>query len=106
MRNVFRIAALTAAIAAVGLVSPADAKPKHNHGDQHQAYAGHSRGHHEYRHAYRHYRGPGYGYSGSSMAPGWQGWYGGERPFGWSRGMKRGWHGHHTPPGLYGQYYR
>jgi len=106
MRNIFRVAALAAAIAVVGLVNPADAKPKHQHGDDYHSYADHAYGHHNPWHADRHYRGPGYPYSGSSMAPGWQGWYGGERPPGWSHGAKRGWHGHDMPPGLYRQYYR
>src|SRR5215208_3789278 len=90
MRYVFRVAALAAAIAAVGLVNPADAKPKHKHGDDYHAYADHAYGHHNRWHADRHYRGPGYPYSGSSMAPGWQGWHSGERPPGWSHGAKRG----------------
>jgi hypothetical protein len=106
MRNVFRIAALAAAIAAVGFINPADAKPKHKHGHDHHAYADYARGYHNHRHADRYYRGRGYPYSGSSMAPGWHGWYGGERPPGWSHGVKRGWRGHDMPPGHYRQYYR
>jgi hypothetical protein len=106
MRNVFRVAAFAAAIATVGLVNPADAKPKHNHGHDHHAYANHAYGYHNSWHADRYHRGPGYPYSGSSMAPGWQGWYGGDRPPGWSHGAKHGWHGHDMPPGLYRQYSR
>ena len=106
MRNIFGAAALVAAIAAVGFANPADAKPKHHHGHHHHAYAGHSHGYYGPRHAYRHDRWPGYRYSGSSMAPGWQGWYGGDWPPGWGHGVKRGWHGHGVPPGHWHREYR
>ena len=96
MNKFFRMAALAAAVIVVGLINPADAKPKHKH-----------------KHAKRHHRGPDYRYSGASMGPhGWtgygpaHGWYGGERPPGWSRGAKRGWNGRHMPPGQYRKYHR
>lgn len=103
MGAILRMAALAAAIAAVGVVAPADAKPKHGHGQyvsRHQARIDHG-----YRNVYRHYRGPEYRYSGSSMAPGWRGRYGGERPPGWNHGVTRGWNARHAPPGHQGGYY-
>lgn len=105
MGAILRMAALAAAIAAVGVVTPADAKPKH--GQEHYVSRHHAPMHNGYGHASRHYSGYGHRYSGSSMAPGWRGWYGGERPPGWSHGAKRGWNGRHVPPEHQrGYYYR
>ena len=110
MQKFFRITAFAAAIVALGLANPAEAKPKHKHG--YHAYSGqvYKPGKHKYRHAKRHYRGPEYRYSGASVAPwGWGGyapWYGGDRPPGWSQGAKRGWQDRPMPPGQYKKYYR
>jgi hypothetical protein len=113
MRNVFQMAALAAVIVAVGLVNPAAAKPKHKDGQQAHAGQVYKQPKHKNRHAKRHRRGPEHRYSGASvMPPGWaghgpsHGWYGGDRPPGWSRGAKRGWQGRPMPPGQYRKYYR
>jgi hypothetical protein len=115
MRNIFRMAAFAAAIAAIGFVGPVEAKPKHKQG--HHAHAGqvhkHYKHKHKHRHARRHSRGPEHRYSGAStVPPGWvvygppHGWYGSDRPPGWNRGAKRGWQGRPMPPGQYRKHYR
>jgi hypothetical protein len=112
MHKFFRMVALVAAIAAVGLVNPAVAKPKKKQDHGHHAYAGqvYKPGKYTSRHANHHYRRPEYRYSGASVAPWGRGfyapWYGGDRPPGWSRGVKRGWQGRPMPPGQYKKYYR
>ena len=121
MRNVFRVAALAAAIAAVGLAHPAAAKPKDKHGQGHDAHAAQVAGQPGQQYIPQQQRGPGYPNGGAAMMqPGMQsgmmpgsgghaapqGGYGGGQPPGWSHGAKRGWHGHDMPPGLYKKYYR
>ena len=125
MRNVFRMAALAAAIASVGLAHPATAKPKDKHGQGHDTYAAQVAGQPGQQYMSQQQRGPGYSTGGAAMMqpggmqPGMQpgmmpgsgghaapqGGYGGGQPPGWSHGAKRGWHGHHMPPGLYKKYY-
>ena len=125
MCNVFRMAALAAAIAAVGLAHPAAAKPKDKHGQGHDTYAAQVAGQPGQQYIPQQQRGPGYPNGGAAMMqPGMQpgrqsgmmpgsgghaapqGGYGSGQPPGWSHGAKRGWHGHHMPPGLYKKYYR
>ena len=119
MCNVFGMAALAAAIAAVGLAHPAAAKPKDKHG--HDTYAAQVAERPGQQYIPQQQRGPGYPNGGaammqpgrqSGMMPGSgghaapQGGYGGGQPPGWSHRAKRGWHGHDMPPGLYKKYYR
>ena len=73
MCNVFRMAALAAAIAAVGLAHPAAAKPKDKHGQGHDTYAAQVAGQPGQQYIPQQQRGPGYPNGGAAMMqPGMQ----------------------------------